>query len=317
MNPMDKKSATSQSLAEAITKSASKQTYYTIRWLADGKLAADAYRAYAYFRWVDDVLDAEAGSMSEKVTFVNRQKSLLDACYRGETKDDLTAEERILFDLVCNDQEVNSGLQSYLRNMMAVMIFDVNRRDRVISQVELSEYSHKLATAVTEAIYHFIGHGQAAPEDETRYYAVTAAHIIHMLRDALDDTETGYFNIPGEYLQAHDIAVQDLQSQAYRRWVCRRIKLARRYFNASRVSHSQIKNLRCRLASYAYTARFEWLLRTIERENYCLRPEYPERKSLKAGIWMAWSILVSVFLLPLQRFGIRTQVAEPIQARDR
>ena len=46
-------------LAASITKAASQQTYYTIRFLADRELVPDAYRAYAYFRWVDDALDAE------------------------------------------------------------------------------------------------------------------------------------------------------------------------------------------------------------------------------------------------------------------
>ena len=44
--------------AEEITKASSKQTYHTIRLFADRERRADAYRAYAYFRWVDDVLDA-------------------------------------------------------------------------------------------------------------------------------------------------------------------------------------------------------------------------------------------------------------------
>ncbi len=43
--------------AESITRSASKQTYYTIGFLVDRERVADAYRAYAYFRWVDDTLD--------------------------------------------------------------------------------------------------------------------------------------------------------------------------------------------------------------------------------------------------------------------
>jgi hypothetical protein len=38
--------------------------------------------------------------------------------------------------------------------MMDVMVFDTNRRGQIISQTELSEYSHKLAKAVTEAIYY-------------------------------------------------------------------------------------------------------------------------------------------------------------------
>ncbi len=50
--------------ASIITKAASKQTYYTIRFLVDRARLEDAYRAYAYFRWVDDVLDAGSGSGS-------------------------------------------------------------------------------------------------------------------------------------------------------------------------------------------------------------------------------------------------------------
>ena len=51
-----------ETLATSITKAASKQTYYTIRFLADRERVADAYRAYAYFRWVDDTLDAGSAS---------------------------------------------------------------------------------------------------------------------------------------------------------------------------------------------------------------------------------------------------------------
>ena len=128
----------SHSLAAAITKEASTQTYYTIRLFVDRDRVSDAYRAYGYFRWVDDVLDAETGQRSEKIAFVNRQKSLLEACYRGEILEGLSAEEWMLVDLVRDDTEKNSGLQSYLRNMMAVMVFDAERRGQVISQAELS-----------------------------------------------------------------------------------------------------------------------------------------------------------------------------------
>jgi phytoene/squalene synthetase len=281
-------------LAPSITKAASKQTYYTIRLLADRDRIADAYRAYGYFRWVDDVVDEETASGAERIAFVNRQRSLLESCYRGEIPDDLCEEEWMLVELVRNDTEKNSGLQTYLRNMMDVMIFDVKRRGQIISQAELSEYSHNLAKAVTEAIYYFIGHNDLSPRRETRYLAVTAAHIIHMLRDALEDANNGYFNIPHEYLTAHGISPQDVDNQAYRDWVCGRIQLAREYFKLGRECTAQVKNFRCRLACYAYTTRFEWMLNAIERDNYCLRSEYPERKSLWAGLWMSWSTLTSM-----------------------
>lgn len=304
---MESNPNTSHSLAAAITKAASKQTYFTIRLFADRDRADDAYRAYGYFRWVDDVIDAETpegaytGTSPEKIAFVERQQSLLEACYRGETPENLCAEEWMLVDLVRNDTEKNSGLQSYLRNMMAVMRFDAERRGQLISQAELSKYSRMLGVAVTEALYYFIGHDDPSPHHPARYLAVTAAHITHMLRDAHEDVEAGYFNLSREFLQMRGIAPEDITSQAYREWVRERVQLARLYFRAGRECTARVKNLRCRLAGFAYTARFEWMLRAIERDHYCLRPEYPERKSLRAGLWMIGLTLASLFTSPWVR----------------
>jgi phytoene/squalene synthetase len=288
----------SQSRAEAITKSASRQTYYTIRLLVDRERVPDAYRAYGYFRWVDDILDAETGTMPEKLTFIQRQQSLLEACYCGEVQGALCAEEEMLVGLIHNDPDRNSGLYAYLSNMMGVMVFDVGRRGRLITRAELSEYSRLLATAVTEAMYYFIGHNEPVPCHPARYLAVTAAHITHMLRDVYEDAEAGYFNIPLEYLQKHGITAWDVESPLYRDWVRSRVRLAHRYFKEGRRRLGEVNNLRCRLAGCAYIARFEWMLKAIEKDDYCLRPEYPERKSLGAGLWMSWSALASLFALP-------------------
>ena len=282
---------TLHTLAPSITKAASKQTYYTIRFLVDRERVADAYRAYAYFRWVDDTLDAGSLSSQERNSFLARQKCLLEACYRGASFQDTTLEEQMLIELVQTDHEKNSGLQSYLRNMMQVMGFDAERRGRLISQTELNEYTRSLATAVTEAMHYFIGHCCHSPHDETRYLAVTGAHITHMLRDTFDDVQAGYYNIPCEVLEANHISPQDIQHKAYRAWVQSRVQLARESFNAGREYLARVQNPRCRMAGFAYTARFGWLLDTIERENYCLRPEYTERKSFGAGLHMGLSTL--------------------------
>ena len=200
--------------------------------------------------------------------------------------------------------------------MMAVMVFDAERRGQVISQAELSGYSRALAVAVTEAMYYFIGHDDPSPNHEARYLAVTAAHITHMLRDALEDADVGYFNVPHEYLQARDFSPWDVDSRAYREWVCGRVKLARMYFKAGREATAQVKNFRCRLAGYAYTARFEWMLRAIERDNYCLRSEYPERTGLRASLWMALSTLASLFASPNIFFKPRILIAQPIRIKS-
>lgn len=284
-------------LAQSITRAASKQTYYTIRFLVDRARVDDAYRAYGYFRWVDDVLDADAGSRSERKAFLERQKSLLDLCYRGAAPRDTNIQENMLVELVRGDREKNSGLQSYLRNMMLVMDFDTRRRGRLVSQVELNEYTRWLAIAVTEALHYFVGHEDFTPHDETRYLAVFASHITHMLRDTFDDVQAGYYNIPREVLEANHIGPQEVHSDAYRAWVRTRVELAREYFDAGKAYFGRVGNPRARLAGFAYIARFEWLLDTFERENYTLRPEYDERKRIGTGLRMSWFALSSMINL--------------------
>ena len=315
-----------QTLAPSITKDASKQTYYTIRFLVDRERVADAYRAYAYFRWVDDTLDAgedlaQSGIVSrrheveadERINFLERQKSLLEKCYQGEAPPDATIEENMLIELVRHDHEKNSGLQSYLRSMMQVMEFDARRRGRLISQNELNQYTHWLASAVTEAMHYFIGHNCFSPQDETRYLAVSAAHITHMLRDTFDDTQVGYYNIPREVLEAHHIGPQEVQSDAYRAWVKSRVHLAREYFKAGKGYFARIQNPRCRLASLAYIARFEWLLDTMEREGYFLRPQYNERKSVATGLRMSWLTFSSMINLRGMGTLPQSDVSHPLR----
>jgi phytoene/squalene synthetase len=286
-------------LASAITKEASKQTYYTIRLLVDRPRVEDAYRAYAYFRWVDDVLDAEAPPRSvagdaerfERLCFLDRQKSLLDQCLRGVVPQDASRHEAMLVELVRRADPLDARLEAYLRHMMLVMDFDVRRRGRLVSQAELNQYTSWLATAVTEAIHYFIGNGAAAPHDETRHLAVSGAHILHMLRDTYGDVRAGYFNIPREVLEAHSIGPADVHTDAYRAWVERRVQLARAHFSAGRSYFARVENWRHRLAGLAYIARFEWLIETLEREDFRPRARYPEGRSLGTGLRMSWHVL--------------------------
>ena len=294
---MEKQNTSTQALAAAITLAASKQTYYTIRLLVDRDRRPGAYHAYAYFRWVDDYLDQEAAQRSERLAFIKRQKELIERGYRGDWPSHITAEEQLLVDLIRGDREKNSGLQAYIRSMMAVMAFDAGRRGRLISQDELGEYTRWLATAVTEAMHYFIGHACAAPRSEARYLAVTAAHITHMLRDTLEDTAVGYFNIPLEFIKLHRIDPRDVASAPYRTWVHSRVELARACFAAGRSYLAQVGNPRCRMAGYAYTARFEGVLDAIEKDGYRLRSRYPECKSLAAGMKMGGSVLSLAFKL--------------------
>ncbi len=293
----------------SITWAASKQTYSTIRFLVDRDRVRDAYRAYGYFRWVDDRLDQGALDLPARTAFVGRQQMLIDRCYRNNWPDHVANEEQLLVDLIHSDTGPNSGLQSYIRNMMAVMAFDAERRGRLISAAELSQYTRWLTIAVTEAMHYFIGHGSWSPQGEARYLAVASAHITHMLRDTLEDVEAGYFNIPREIVEAHRIDPRDVSSAPYQEWIRSRVHLARSLFHGGREYLSQVESLRHRLAAYAYIARFEVVLDAIEREGYQLRAAYPERKSLASSAKMGHSVLTQAFNPLRQRKAQRVMPA--------
>jgi phytoene/squalene synthetase len=307
----------SATLAAAITRAGSSQTYYTIRFLVDRSRVDDAYRAYAYFRWVDDRLDApeppgpnfnEEGHSPhrERERFLDRQTSLLERCLRGEPSGEINRYESMLVDLV-RHAEPGDGLQTYLRHMMLVMDFDLRRRGRLVSAAELDAYTRWLAIAVTEAMHQFIGHGAAAPHDETRYLAVSGAHILHMLRDTYPDIRAGYFNVPRELLETHAIGPEDVDADAYRAWVEGRVRLARANLDAGRIYFGRVGSRRHRLAGLAYIARFEWLIDALRREDYRVRPRYDEVESLAIGLGMAWRTISS--MTGLRKLSARPPIA--------
>ncbi len=283
-----------EELGASITRAASLQTFATVRVLVDRERVGDAFRAYAYFRWVDDWLDEPTRQRADRLSFVRRQAALIDECYSGGKARTRTPQEEMLVALVRTDPQENSGLHLYVRNMLTVMAFDAERRGRLISQSELEHYQHALAKAVTEALHYFIGHNAAAPQGPIRYLAAEGAHIVHMLRDTLEDNELGYFNIPREVVKASGISPMEVESEAYRAWVRSRVELAKGCFRAGRLYLSQVKSLRCRLAGYAYMARFEGVLHSIERDGYLLRPEYRESRGPRAA-QMGWSIFRAAF----------------------
>jgi phytoene/squalene synthetase len=246
----------SAALARAITWKGSKQTYFTARLLVDRDLRDDCFRAYAYFRWSDDVVDDPALPEDKRIAFIKRQGELIDRLYKGEHPDDLCPEEKMLADLIAHDR---GGLESYIHNFFKIIEFDVFRKGRRISEQELNDYIGSLAKGVTDGIQYFVGNRYAYPKTEDRYLAATAAHITHLLRDMKKDLANGFINGPEDF---------------DRKWVKERVALARKYFREGKNYIKSLKPFRAKIAAFAYCFRFERILSMIERDNYDLRYGY-------------------------------------------
>ena len=248
----------------------------------------DCLRAYAYFRWADDMIDITLSGDVERTVFINRQKALIDSLYQGLRPDDLSPEEDMLADLIAHDRGPDSGLRSFIRNFMSVIEFDAPPPRTVTGSHELAVYTTCLATAVMDGLQYFIGNGHPYPKTNDRAMAVTGAHITHMLRDLLEDLSTGLVNIPAEYLESHGISVKNEMSEQFRPWVREQVELAWNCFQAGKTYIDSLEVLRCKLAGVWYCARFECVLNAIERDGYRLRAEYPERHALKTWLEMLW-----------------------------
>ena len=275
-------------LALSITRMGSKQTYYTGLLMVDRDLVSDFYRAYAYFRWSDDMIDALLLSSGERIDFIKRQRDLIDRLYNHDLPDDLTTEEEILADLIYSDEGENRGLQSFIRNMFAIIEFDTYRKDRLIKENELTWYTNCLAKSVTDGLQYFVGNGYPIPISDSRYSAALGAHITHLLRDMIHDTQEGFINIPREYLEAHNINPNEVSTAPYRDWVRKRVELARRYFLEGKQYLDGLAVLRTKIVGYWYCARFESVLDTIERDRYILRSNYYERRKISTWLKIAW-----------------------------
>jgi phytoene/squalene synthetase len=232
------------------------------------------------------VIDVESQSSGERVSFIQRQRELIERLYNDESPGDLTPEEEMVADLIRHDRG-DGKLSSYVRKFLAVIEFDAYRKGRLISQDELTWYSDCLGRSVTDGIQYFVGHGHPYPTDENHYLAATAAHITHMLRDMVEDVAEGFINIPREYLEAHSISASDWHSPAFRAWVRERVELARAYFREGKRYLDELQVLRCKIVAHWYCARFEGVLDAIERDDYVLRPRYDKRRKLSAWLHIA------------------------------
>lgn len=280
-------SKASAKLARAICRASSMQSYITARVMVDPVLEEDCYRAYSYFRWVDDMVDEVCRSEAERVQFIQRQRCLVRGLLLGDYPGDLAPEEALMADLVRNRRGSPELLRSYVVNFLAIIAFDAVRKGRTVSRRELDWYAATLGQAVTDGIQYFVCNGHDYPDSPARYQAATAAHITHMLRDMRDDIRAGYINVPAEVLAGGQVDLADWSANGNRAWVRKQVRLARRYFREGKTYLDGLGVLRCKIVGYWYCARFEALLARIERDGYVLRAVYP--KAPKVLTWFKYA----------------------------
>ncbi|MHA1994146.1 MAG: squalene/phytoene synthase family protein [Candidatus Hodarchaeales archaeon] len=278
-------------IARSYVKESHKQTYLIILLMVDKKLTDECFKAYAYFRWLDNVVDENNLPQNEVRAIISRQKELINQLYNQEKIKPTSQEEEFLIDLIRKDRNENSYLQSYIRNFTSILEFDSTRKHKIVSNDKIRWYHQTVGKAVTDCIFHFIGNGAHYPESKKCYLAAEAAHITHMLRDYIEDVRSGYLNISKEDLNVYEISPDMVNNPAFREWVKGRVSLSRQFFCEGKKYIDQLGVLRTKITAYWFCSRFEKVLDIIEKDGYKLRREYDSSKKFLLALRMVWIAL--------------------------
>lgn len=275
--------------ARSITWKASRQAYLTARLFVDRRKVNDFYLAFAYFRWLDDVVDDPKVDEEKRLTFIQQQVDMVAGLFEDQEPEHPSQYEAMIIEFVRSGKGTSKRLKPFVDEMLATIEFDARRRGRLISERELDEYCVRLAASVVDGLQYFIGSKYDYPEDADRLTAATGAQIAHLLQDTYQDLEDGIVNIPRESLEQHGLKPEDIDAPRYREWVQGRVATANEYFRNGKAYFDKLAVLRLRMAGLWYCTRFTSILNAIERDGYLLRPEYIEQRSIKVWLKLFWT----------------------------
>jgi phytoene/squalene synthetase len=255
-------------LAKERAKTENSAAFYLARLLYDRGTLPLFCLGYAYFRWVDDFIDDPMHSERSCRAFITCQQKLIDAAYQGEIWSTDRIEEQMVQYLV--EVDFQERLKPYIQDMLAALVWDTRRRGQFSDRSALQAYSLALGRAYTNALQAFVTQSHVYPDAPGRYAAGTAAHLVHLLRDFVQDWEAGYYNISRQEMAEFglDAAPFDFEGEAFRNWVRVVAQRARGLFRDGQRYLDSLQVYRCKLLGYLYCVRYEILLDQIEHQGY-------------------------------------------------
>lgn len=252
--------------------------------------------AYAYFRWIDDIVDSPTTSDEEKEQFIERQRRFLANLYDGLVfQDSRTLEEQFAQCFVAYDRKMGCILKDDVLGMLSVLKHDLER-DRVPwPAAEMHEFITLESRSYINMIRFSCGE-EGNYSGSNRYDEGVACKLAHMLRDFIEDLNQGTMNISRDDLEKYEINLDKVNNENFRLWVRDQVMFAGECFRLGRRNLSNSSQLRYKIASNLYCAKYEDILAMIEQDKYFLRSDY-RRTALTKAKFLSRSILVIFFTL--------------------
>jgi len=275
----------------AMTRQSNPMVYRLARLLYNRRSFPYFLFGYAYFRWLDDMIDAP-GAPSEAIQAVAAsQKALFTALYEGLDLGTAPRNrpEEMLVQMVRFDRANGCRLRPFIADMFSALEFDAKRRYQTRSQCDLDIYSHALGRSYTNVLKVFTSPGSFSETNPLSHEAGFAAHQVHILRDLYVDLSLGYCNVSREDLATFRWKVEDLSRVDILPWVHATACKARAAFRRGLQGIAHIPNPRCRLLGYATSAHYMLVLDRLQLNGYNLAT-LPPVSAAAEGRSLVWAL---------------------------
>jgi phytoene/squalene synthetase len=164
------------------------------------------FGAYAYFRWLDDVLDNKDVSTEESINILARESFFISSLYENKSPQSKCIEEKYISFVICKDLLDNNGFRVIIDGFMSALSWDIKRKHRIPTQQELDEYSLRLGRSYYQCLVFGLDfHPSDKCFKDVGEICGVAAHLAHILRDFFFDLSIGYVNISQEDVTKYHI----------------------------------------------------------------------------------------------------------------
>ena len=243
--------------------------------------------AYCYMRHIDDLIDDPKTSASEAVEILNEQVVKIRMGYDQKEFHPNDEYELMLGELIHYDIKNGSTLKRALFDMIDSLYFDAHRVDRVLSRIELEEYSRSMGESFMKFLSHFL-HPETGYSKEVTDIAGAACQI-YMLRDLKEDLERGYFNIDSESVEKYSIDFTNIDSDGVRNWIEKRVYELEAKIKLDSALHKNPISFREKLVLLLFLEPRKYVLKKLSRNKFNVI--YPYKLGLRDYLELAATLL--------------------------
>jgi hypothetical protein len=176
------------------------------------KIRTYGYFCYYYLRWVDEYIDSNFNSLTEKKVFFENQKTLTYSIIKGENvKLNFTEEYFLLYFMNYALSQPTRLLVDSFTRLLGTIGDDIRRLENrgLFSENEKQSYMNENTKSLFNITNYFLV-PESAFKYQTDFNCIRTLVYTFLIRDLEEDFNLGYINISDEEIRRYQLNVVDL-----------------------------------------------------------------------------------------------------------